>query len=104
MISRGALEVVAETHPGRSFKNHIPSYPVSEVYDYFPIGIDARTGVYLSEDYGFSQLCTSSGLDLFLYGNTTLKHVGDTYFAGNLHEATVAVANAQAEGQSKSDV
>jgi len=102
LISKRALEMIMKTHTDRIFKNHIPSYPVKTAYDFFPAGIDA-SGLYLSEDYGFSQLCTSSGVDLLLYGNATLKHLGRAQYVGNLHEATQQVAEARAAGRTKEE-
>lgn len=91
LITRRALETIAQAQPGRVYRNNIPSHGVVDAYDYFPIGVN-KHGMYLSEDFGFSELCAASGIELFLYGNATLQHIGKRSFVGNLHEVTIAAA------------
>eukprot|EP00929_Paragymnodinium_shiwhaense_P014139 TRINITY_DN122017_c0_g1_i1.p1 TRINITY_DN122017_c0_g1~~TRINITY_DN122017_c0_g1_i1.p1 ORF type:complete len:481 (+),score=66.68 TRINITY_DN122017_c0_g1_i1:202-1443(+) len=88
MIARRALEKIARAHPERAYKNHIPSYEIVDVFDYFPAGLQA-SGLYVSEDFGFASLCHGSGVETFIYGKATLSHVGKKAYVGNLHALTV---------------
>lgn len=87
---------IVEKFPGRWYQNNIRGYNISDVYDFFPIGM-LGTETYQSEDFGFASLCKAVGVEMFIYGNATLSHVGMKAYSANLHEATTIALRRESE-------
>ena len=53
-------------------------------YDFFQVGI--RDGRYMSEDYGFNELCKDCDIKSYCNFNFNLSHYGELAYKGNFYE------------------
>ena len=86
MIKRQAIERLIAAHPEYAYtSDHVytPSKTERKYYALFECRIDAETGEYLSEDFGFCRLWRALGGKIWLDIEGQLVHTGAHDFAGN---------------------
>lgn len=89
LIQRSAIEKIQDSGCALKYRNNLKMYETSteftDHYDMFPCPI--VNGTYLSEDYGFCNLCKQAEVTVFLYSNITFTHYANNYpFTGNLED------------------
>lgn len=79
------------------YKNDIDGYNTStnKFYNFFPCTIDPKTQFYLSEDYGFCNLCKEIDTKIYVYTDITLRHIGLQKYEGNLNDFLAIMKNDQ---------
>jgi hypothetical protein len=85
LIRRGAIERMIAAYPQTRYENiHAHTNAQGAVsYALFDCFIDANTGTYLSEDYGFCHRWRAIGGKIWLDTEGVLKHVGSHDFCGD---------------------
>lgn len=80
-----------------AYINNIDGYETAtnKFYNFFPCTIDPKTQHYLSEDYGFCNLCKEIDIKLYVYSDITLRHIGLQKYEGNLNDFLVIMKNEQ---------
>lgn len=90
LIRRSAIEKIQKSGVAAKYTNNMPMYESvenarSEHYDLFPCPI--VRGIYMSEDYGFCELCKRAEIPVYLYSNVKFTHYANNYpFKGNFED------------------
>ena len=89
LIKKSVFEKIKEKRQDLLFStegnNNLWGYDIpKEMMAYFECGIHPQSRQYLSEDYMFSELARSVGVDTWLIPNIDLKHVGSYTYEGSL--------------------
>lgn len=97
MIRRHVLEEMRGQYGALKFRSdHCYADPLGESPNrcaLFDCMIDARTGVYLSEDFSFCKRWTDMGGEIWIDLESRLNHVGPTTYYGDLATQFVGAAN-----------
>lgn len=106
LIKTEVFERLAEAHPewkytpgppeARYRASHSPSDNHSEAFDFFQIGVDPKTRIYLSEDYFFVQAARELGFETILLPWAQTGHSGTFEFRMNI-SAIAALDAAKAQ-------
>jgi len=85
MIQRELIKRLMQQNPDLKYKNNINAYKMYEyengVWDLFQTKI--KNGIYLSEDYGFCELCKENQVKIFADTSIKLNHIGQMKYYGN---------------------
>jgi len=86
LIKRAVFNKIIKAQPKRKcyddeeFEKKYGKY----YYDIFATEVDAKTKLYLSEDYAFCKLVRSLGMEIWADTSINLGHVGTYTYSGNL--------------------
>jgi hypothetical protein len=96
MLRRSVLERMAAHHPEIAFRASHTLFdggtdPVGggerTLHAFFDAGIDAASGLYLSEDYNFCRRWTAMGGEIWVDLDSRLTHIGPIDFPGDFRQA-----------------
>lgn len=76
-IDLDVLKTLAEKVPKYRYDTGVEGSEVELHADLFPTGI--RNGAYMSEDWGFCELCREHNIPIFLNTKIVVDHTGSTY-------------------------
>lgn len=87
LIKREVFEKIAKEKPEIEYENNVDGYSAisDRFFDFFPSGVDKKTGHFLSEDYGLTRLWQSVGGKVHLITDLNLVHYGSVGYEGNLY-------------------
>jgi hypothetical protein len=101
MLSRMALERLADAHPELAFTPSPEARRSFGLGEHVPALFDTfidETGAYLSEDYAFCRRVRAAGMQVWLAPWIELAHIGNMTFTGSIPEiARLAATLSNAE-------
>ncbi len=100
VIKRHVFATLIEKYPELKY---VPDWPTGTFpeggvhYRFFDVMVDAETGRYLSEDYGFCRRWEAAGGEIYVDANSNLTHQGSKLYTGDFG-ATLRQAPTRAVG------
>lgn len=88
LIKKNVITTLKYKYPELKYRNNVAGYHVENTednfYNFFDVGIDDESRVYLSEDYLFCKRWRECGGDLWLDLSINLNHTGSIDYVGCL--------------------
>lgn len=88
LIKTAVLKAMAQHYPNIKYRNDIDGYMDfgDNFYDFFPAKVNPKSLKYESEDYGFCNMWSEMGGNIFLDKSIKLHHIGNQTYEGDLEK------------------